>query len=97
MGVQGVTGAQGQGAVVLKGIAVRADPPRGAGTCHALEGEAGRNPGPQDDIGAGSVGVGGVGEGDGVADLDLVGAGGVSLNAEVSGLDRNLAEWALVE
>ena len=97
MGVQGVTGAQGQGAVVLKGIAVRADPPRGAGTCHALEGEAGRNPGPQDDIGAGSVGVGGVGEGDGVADLDLVGAGGIGLDQEIRGMSLHLNHRPVVD
>ena len=50
----------------------------------------------QDDIGGLSHGVGVVGEGDGVADLDLVGAGGSGLNSAISGLDRHLADGAIL-
>ena len=50
----------------------------------------------QNDIGGLSVGVGGVGEGDAVADLDLVGAGGGGLNVAISGLDLHFADGAVL-
>ena len=52
--------------------------------------------GSQDDVGGSPLGVGLVGEGDGVLDLGLVGAGGSDLDAALGALGRDLADGTVV-